>query len=113
MFVFRSASANAESKRPNFSIRRHHDRETATRRYAHLSVDGPAFFGTYHCPDHEPESFGIKEAIPCSYLGQLLHPFVPRVPIIDASGFAQSTESMEVQEEVIGESSIARSIAAG
>ena len=32
-------------------------------------------FGTHHCPDHEPESFGIKEPISRSYLGQLLHPF--------------------------------------
>jgi hypothetical protein len=32
-------------------------------------------FGTYRCPDREPESFGVCEPLPKSYLGQLLHPF--------------------------------------
>jgi hypothetical protein len=32
-------------------------------------------FGTYRCPPHEPEGFGVSEAMPKSYLGQLAHPF--------------------------------------
>lgn len=35
-------------------------------------------FGTYRCPDHEPEAFGIREPIPRSYLGQMLHPLLRR-----------------------------------
>jgi hypothetical protein len=35
-------------------------------------------FGTYRCPDHEPESFGIREPIAQNYLGQMLHPFLRR-----------------------------------
>jgi hypothetical protein len=32
-------------------------------------------FGTYHCPDHEPEHFGVNEPVAKSYLGQMIHPF--------------------------------------
>ena len=32
-------------------------------------------FGTYRCPDHEPEKIGIREKISPTYIGQLLHPF--------------------------------------
>ena len=32
-------------------------------------------FGTYHCPDHEPEQFGLVEAMPRGYVAQLVHPF--------------------------------------
>jgi hypothetical protein len=35
-------------------------------------------FGTYVCPDHEPEAFGIKEVFPKSYVKQLLHPILPK-----------------------------------
>jgi sterol desaturase/sphingolipid hydroxylase (fatty acid hydroxylase superfamily) len=53
----------------------HHDRDRDAGNYANISPLMDLLFGTYRCPDHEPESFGIKEAIPRSYLGQLLHPF--------------------------------------
>jgi hypothetical protein len=32
-------------------------------------------FGTYRCPDHEPEAFGIHEKIRRDYPGQMMHPF--------------------------------------
>ncbi len=53
----------------------HHDRDRDFGNYANISPLMDIIFGTHHCPDHEPESFGIKEPIPRSYLGQLLHPF--------------------------------------
>jgi hypothetical protein len=34
-------------------------------------------FGTYVCPDHEPEKFGIREEFPKNYVGQLVHPMLP------------------------------------
>ena len=33
-------------------------------------------FGTYRCPDHEPERLGTDEP-PRSYLGHMFGPFVP------------------------------------
>jgi sterol desaturase/sphingolipid hydroxylase (fatty acid hydroxylase superfamily) len=36
-------------------------------------------FGTYICPDTEPEEFGIKEKFPTTYIGQLLKPVLPNV----------------------------------
>lgn len=35
-------------------------------------------FGTYRCPDHEPESFGIKEPSPKTYVGFMVKPLMPR-----------------------------------
>lgn len=35
-------------------------------------------FGTYVCPDHEPERFGLREPTARSYLGHLVLPLLPR-----------------------------------
>jgi len=56
----------------------HHDRDRDAGNYANISPLMDMLFGTYRCPDHEPASFGIKEPIARSYLGQMLHPFRPR-----------------------------------
>ena len=56
----------------------HHDRDRDAGNYANISPLMDLLFGTYRCPDHEPESFGIAEPISKSYLGQMLHPFLPR-----------------------------------
>lgn len=53
----------------------HHDRARDAGNYANISPLMDVLFGTYRCPDHEPESFGINEPIARSYLGQLWHPF--------------------------------------
>jgi len=55
----------------------HHDRNRQAGNYANISPLMDLIFGTYRCPDHEPESFGIDEPIARSYLGQMLHPFLP------------------------------------
>jgi sterol desaturase/sphingolipid hydroxylase (fatty acid hydroxylase superfamily) len=56
----------------------HHDRDRDAGNYANISPLMDWMFGTYRCPDHEPEHFGIREPIPRSYLGQMVHPFLPR-----------------------------------
>ncbi len=53
----------------------HHDRDRDAGNYANLSPLMDRFFGTYHCPDHEPEAFGLREPFPRSFLGQLAYPF--------------------------------------
>lgn len=53
----------------------HHDRDREAGNYANISPLMDWIFGTYRCPDHEPEHFGIHEPIPRSYLGQMVHPF--------------------------------------
>ena len=35
-------------------------------------------FGTYRCPGHEREAFGVIEPMPKGYVGQLLHPVLPK-----------------------------------
>lgn len=54
----------------------HHDRSRFAGNYGNLSPLMDLLFGTYQCPDREPESFGVNEPMPKSYLGQLLHPFI-------------------------------------
>lgn len=55
----------------------HHDRARDAGNYANISPLMDLAFGTYRCPDYEPEAFGIQEPIAPSYLGQLLHPLLP------------------------------------
>jgi sterol desaturase/sphingolipid hydroxylase (fatty acid hydroxylase superfamily) len=56
----------------------HHDRDRDFGNYANVSPLMDVLFGTYHCPDHEPESLGVWEEMPRGYLGQLVHPFRTR-----------------------------------
>ncbi|MEN8678719.1 MAG: hypothetical protein ABF391_01605, partial [Akkermansiaceae bacterium] len=46
--------------------------------YANISPLMDLLFGTYRCPEHEPEAFGIHEPIPRTYWGQLIYPMLPR-----------------------------------
>lgn len=56
----------------------HHDRNRHAGNYANISPLMDILFGTYTCPDHEPEAFGVEEKTSKSYLGQLLiDPFKP------------------------------------
>jgi sterol desaturase/sphingolipid hydroxylase (fatty acid hydroxylase superfamily) len=56
----------------------HHDRDRDAGNYANISPLMDLMFGTYKCPDHEPEGFGLREEMPRSYLGQMMHPFLRR-----------------------------------
>src|SRR5206468_10176613 len=56
----------------------HHDRDRNAGNYANISPLMDILFGTYRCPDHEPESFGVREPMARGYLGQMLHPFLRR-----------------------------------
>lgn len=55
----------------------HHDRDRDAGNYANISPLMDILFGTYRCPDHEPEHLGLSKPIAKSYLGQMLHPFLP------------------------------------
>jgi sterol desaturase/sphingolipid hydroxylase (fatty acid hydroxylase superfamily) len=55
----------------------HHDLERDRGNYANISPLMDVLFGTYTCPDHEPEQFGIKEEFPENYIGQLVQPMLP------------------------------------
>ncbi len=55
----------------------HHDLNRDAGNYANISPLMDVLFGTYTCPDHEPEKFGIREPFPKNYVGQLIHPLLP------------------------------------
>ena len=73
----------------------HHDRDRDAGNYANISPLMDWIFGTYRCPDHEPEQFGIREPIPRSYLGQMIHPFLPRSCSAEATTASNAAEVHE------------------
>ncbi|HXD85163.1 MAG TPA: sterol desaturase family protein [Urbifossiella sp.] len=52
----------------------HHSRDRDAGNYANVSPLMDLLFGTYRCPDHEPESFGLNVASPSTYLGYMIQP---------------------------------------
>lgn len=58
----------------------HHDRARDAGNYANISPIMDILFGTYHCPDHEPEHFGLSEPSSKTYLGYMITPLLPRMP---------------------------------
>jgi sterol desaturase/sphingolipid hydroxylase (fatty acid hydroxylase superfamily) len=55
----------------------HHDRSRFAGNYANISPLMDVLFGTYRCPAHEPESFGVEGQPRRGYLGLLLQPLRP------------------------------------
>jgi sterol desaturase/sphingolipid hydroxylase (fatty acid hydroxylase superfamily) len=56
----------------------HHDRDRDAGNYANISPLMDLLFGTYRCPDREPEHFGLNEPLPSNYLSHMVSPFLPR-----------------------------------
>src|SRR5947209_17307162 len=91
----------------------HHDRDRDAGNYANISPLMDLLFGTYRCPDHEPEHFGLNERTPKSYLGHMIQPFLPRkrrkpseVPVQEEQLVAvvpAGAESAESESSVGGE----------
>lgn len=55
----------------------HHAKNRRAGNYANISPLVDVLFGTYVCPDHEPEEFGTEEPSPSSYLGHMIVPLLP------------------------------------
>lgn len=55
----------------------HHHLDRDAGNYANISPLMDIIFGTYKCPDHEPDVYGIPESFPRSYFSQLLYPLLP------------------------------------
>jgi len=55
----------------------HHHLDRDAGNYANISPLMDIIFGTYKCPEHEPDVYGIPEPFPRNYVGQLLHPLLP------------------------------------
>ena len=55
----------------------HHDLDRDAGNYANISPLMDIIFGTYVCPGHEPEKFGIHEDFPKNYVGQMMAPVLP------------------------------------
>jgi sterol desaturase/sphingolipid hydroxylase (fatty acid hydroxylase superfamily) len=56
----------------------HHDRARDAGNYANISPIMDLLFGTYRCPDHEPDRLGLNDPTPRNYLGHMVGPLLPR-----------------------------------
>ncbi|MFK7970094.1 MAG: sterol desaturase family protein [Bacteroidia bacterium] len=68
----------------------HHDLDRSAGNYANLSPLMDIIFGTYTCPGHEPEAFGIHEKSPKTYLGHMLEPLGIKVPVFRKKSSAKN-----------------------
>lgn len=57
----------------------HHDCARDAGNYANISPLMDILFGTYRCPDHEPERLGLSEPGSTSYVNYMVQPFLPRI----------------------------------
>jgi sterol desaturase/sphingolipid hydroxylase (fatty acid hydroxylase superfamily) len=55
----------------------HHARWHSGCNYANLMPLMDLIFGTYHCPEKKPLSYGVKEIVPHGYVQQLYYPLTP------------------------------------
>ena len=77
----------------------HHDKDRRAGNYANISPLMDLCFGTYRCPDHEPESFGIEEPISQNYFAQMIHPFLPaRIQASMAASPSEEAEQAQVEQ---------------
>ncbi len=58
----------------------HHAKDRDVGNYANLGPWLDVVFGTHHAPPEPPESLGLEEAHPTSYLGLLAAPFLRSAP---------------------------------
>jgi sterol desaturase/sphingolipid hydroxylase (fatty acid hydroxylase superfamily) len=58
----------------------HHARQRDAGNYANMAPLMDLLFGTYTCPDHEPDHVGLHRPLAGSYLGHLVKPFLPMKP---------------------------------
>lgn len=77
----------------------HHSRDRDAGNYGNLSPLMDILFGTYTCPDHEPERFGINAVTPTTYLGHLVQPLLPRT-----HNEGRSTTNEVIAEPAMGSS---------
>jgi sterol desaturase/sphingolipid hydroxylase (fatty acid hydroxylase superfamily) len=55
----------------------HHDSVRDAGNYANISPLMDILFGTYRCPDHEPQRFGLPKPAHDSYLKYMIQPLLP------------------------------------
>lgn len=74
----------------------HHHLDRDAGNYANISPLMDILFGTYTCPGHEPDKFGIREEFPKNYPAQLIHPLLPQSISDKIPGLAPAKENEAV-----------------
>jgi sterol desaturase/sphingolipid hydroxylase (fatty acid hydroxylase superfamily) len=84
----------------------HHDRDRDAGNYANISPLMDLLFGTYRCPDYEPERFGINQPTPATYLGHMVRPLLPRKRLARATDADDAAASELPIAEPVGERAV-------
>jgi sterol desaturase/sphingolipid hydroxylase (fatty acid hydroxylase superfamily) len=56
----------------------HHAKDRDAGNYGNVCPLMDVIFGTYTCPDHEPESLGLNTPTPTTWLGFMVQPLLPK-----------------------------------
>jgi hypothetical protein len=56
----------------------HHARDRDAGNYGNVCPLMDVLFGTHVCPDREPESFGLNQPTPKTWLGHMVRPLLPK-----------------------------------
>jgi sterol desaturase/sphingolipid hydroxylase (fatty acid hydroxylase superfamily) len=70
----------------------HHAKDRDAGNYGNVCPLMDLIFGTYRCPDHEPEELGINQPTPTTYAGHMLCPLLPK-PSPHEPAAADATEA--------------------
>lgn len=81
----------------------HHYLDRDAGNYANISPLMDLIFGTYTCPDHEPEEFGIHEEFPQNYVGQMVHPLLPN-KLAEKWGHLKLPHERKAEKDVVQDS---------
>ncbi len=76
----------------------HHAKDRDAGNYGNVCPLMDLLFGTYRCPDHEPESFGLNTPTPTTWLGYMVQPLLPRLRHHAADRSGEQPEA-ELQSE--------------
>lgn len=88
----------------------HHDRDRDAGNYANLSPLMDLLFGTYHCPDHEPEAFGLAQPQRQSYIAHIV---LPLLPLRDSARSLQTDdEAVDIERAENARATVAESVQA-
>ena len=70
----------------------HHAKDRDAGNYGNVCPLMDLLFGTYVCPGHEPESFGLNTPTPKTWLGYMIQPLLPKLRKARANSDDNSNE---------------------
>jgi sterol desaturase/sphingolipid hydroxylase (fatty acid hydroxylase superfamily) len=77
----------------------HHARDRDAGNYGNVCPLMDLIFGTYVCPDREPESLGLNTPSPTTWLGFMIQPLLPKRRKAKPEAASEESEVVSTQEK--------------